>query len=38
MVKRHATVDLKHLAEKAARLDAVLRPTLTLVKSEVAVS
>jgi len=35
MVKRYATVDLKHLAEKAARLDAVLRPTLTLVKSQV---
>lgn len=34
MVKRYGTVDLKHLAEKESRLDAVFRPTLTLIKSQ----
>jgi hypothetical protein len=38
MVKHYVTVDPQDLADVSTRLDAILRPTLTLVKSEVAVS
>jgi hypothetical protein len=38
MVKHYVPVDPQDLAEVQARLDALLCPTLTLVKSEVAAS